>query len=70
MTKQLCYFGLKLFQSYLKQSSEDVKLKHGNVVVAGEIYRRLESHGLHPILKWMHMLQLLLKTVPLHDGPV
>lgn len=55
---------------YLKQSSEDVKLKHRNVVVAGEIYSRLQSHGLHPFLECMNTLQLLLKTSPLHYTPV
>lgn len=63
-------FGLKPFLPYLKQSCEDVELKHGNVVIAGEIYGGLESHGFHPILKCVHILQLHLKTVPLHDAPV
>lgn len=55
---------------YLKQASEDVKFKHGNVVVTGEIDRGLESHGLHAILEGVHVLQLLLESRPRHDAPV
>lgn len=34
MVKRLYHFGL----THLKQSREDVKLKHRDVVIAGEIY--------------------------------
>lgn len=66
MIKQLQHFGL----THLKQSGEDVKLKHGDVVIAGEIYGRLESHGFHSVLKRVRISQLLLETVPLHDAPI
>ena len=56
--------------TYLKQSGEDIKLKHRDVVVTCEIYGWLQSHGLHPFLKCMYSLQLLLESIPLHYTPV
>lgn len=54
---------------YLKEPRKDVKLKHRNVVVAGEIYGGFKSHRLHSLLECIHSLQLLLKTIPLYDTP-
>lgn len=63
-------FLIETIPRYLKQHRKDVKLKYRNVVIAGEIYSWLESHGLHPFLEGVHALQPLLKTVPLHYAPV
>ena len=54
---------------YLKQSGEDVELKHGHVVIAGEVYRRFQRHGLHPLLKQVDRSELLLESGPVHYAP-
>lgn len=66
----------KLFSSspsiclYLKQPREDIKLKHRDVVVAGEIDGWFQGHGFHPFLEGVHALQLLFKLAPVHYAPV
>lgn len=59
-----------LLSANLKQPCEDVKLKHRDEVVTRQINGWLESHGLHPLLKWMHSSQLLFKIIPRHYAPV
>ena len=55
--------------THLKQPGEDVKLKHGDVVVAGEVHRGLQGHGLHPLLEGVDGPELLLEGEPVHDAP-
>lgn len=40
----------------LEEASENVKLKHGDVVVAGEVDSRFEGHGLQARADVMHFV--------------
>lgn len=54
---------------HLKESGEDVKLKDGDVVVAGEVNGGLEGHGFQARADRVEFVQRLSKELPLHDGP-
>lgn len=56
-------------QTHLKKPGEDVKLKHRDVVVAGEVYCGLEGHGLQARADWVKLVQSLSEDLPLDDSP-
>ena len=51
----------------LEQAGEDVKLEVGDVVIAGEVYRGLERHGLQPRADGVHLVQGQSEQLPRHD---
>lgn len=40
----------------LEEACEDVKLKHGNVVIAGEVNRRFKGHSFQARADVMHFM--------------
>lgn len=57
------------FGAYLKEASEDVKLEHRNVVVAGQVNGGLEGHGLQARADGMHFVKALSEDFPRHYCP-
>lgn len=53
----------------LEQSGEDVKLKDGDVVVAGQVDGGLEGHGLQTQADGVELMESLTERSPRHDGP-
>lgn len=53
----------------LEQSGEDVKLKHGDVVVAGQVDGGLQGHGLQTQTDRVELMESLAEGSPRHDGP-
>lgn len=49
---------------YLKETSENVELKHRDVVVASEVNRGFESHGLQPGADGVHFVKALPEHLP------
>lgn len=52
------------FGSYLKKTSKNVKLEHGDVVVASEVDCGFESHGLQPGADGVHVVKALPEYLP------
>lgn len=53
----------------LEQPGEDVKLKHRDVVVAGQVDGRLQGHGLQAQTDGVELMESLAEGSPRHDGP-
>ena len=58
--------SLKACQTDLEEAREDVKLKHGDVVVARKVDGGLEGHGLQPGADEMHFVKALSEDLPGH----
>lgn len=55
--------------AHLEKPGEDVKLKDGDVVVAGEVNGRFKRHGLQARADGVKLMQGLPEHFPRHDGP-
>lgn len=54
--------------NYLEKPGENVKFKHGDVVIACEVDGGLEGHGLQAGTDWMKFMKRLTEHLPRHDG--
>lgn len=55
--------------THLEQPGEDVELKNGDVVVAGEVDGGFKRHGLQARADGVKLVQGLPEHLPRHDGP-
>lgn len=53
-----------VWRGYLKKTSKNVELEHGDVVVASEVDCGFESHGLQPGADGVHFLKALPEHLP------
>lgn len=56
--------GGEAFRGYLEKTSEDVELKDGDIVIAGEVDGRFQSHSLQPRADGVHVVKALPKHFP------
>lgn len=57
-------WGFEGFRGYLEKTSEDVELKDRDIVIAGEVDGRFQSHGLQPGADGMHVVKALPEHFP------
>lgn len=69
VTKSCWWLMGDLFCTDLKEASENVKLEHRNVVVAGEVNGGLQGHGLQAWADGMHLVEALPEDFPRHYCP-
>ena len=55
--------------SYLKESCKDVKFKHWNIIIAGQINSGFQSHGLQPRTDGMYFMKGLSEALPRYYCP-
>lgn len=66
VSESLDSLNLAFLLTNLEEACEDVKLKNGNVVVAGEVDGGFEGHGLQTGADGMHFVKALSEDFPWH----